>query len=260
LLEEREEQRKAFCESHTPSHLVAATRQDCTGRAHSARLDTLLIVRTQKGGSLSTTYRAVTPADVPQLLRLLEQDRPGIAGLSKSSMYRVVLRDCLRSLNLLCIVAARGDAVVGYVLAAPNWKRFQRTFLLRHPLLAMEAVAKRLGRLAAKNRPASPAEGGPGAPRAPDEDPRMDPGATCRILYIGVDRAHRSSGIGAGLYAALREQLERGGVDWIEACIAEQNVASLRLHSRTGWSIVRRSGGGFLATLNVRGEHCPSSV
>ena len=176
-------------------------------------------------------------------------------------MYRAVLRDCLRSLNLLCIVAARGDAVVGYVLAVPNWKRFQRTFMLRHPLLAAEAVAKRLGRLAAaKNRPAPGGDAGPATSCAEDEGAGPEPRATCRILYVGVDRAHRSSGIGSGLYAALRKQLEEGGVDWIEACIAEQNVASLRLHNRTGWSIVRRSGGGFVATLNVRGEHCPSSV
>jgi ribosomal protein S18 acetylase RimI-like enzyme len=194
------------------------------------------------------------PVDVPQLLRLLQQDHPGIAGLSTTSMYRAVLRDCLRSRNLQCLVATRDAEVLGYVLVVRNWKRFQWMFVLRHPLLATEALAKRLRSLTlpGKDVPANGSEVGPIGPGSPDDGTRDKLGRTCRILYVGVDRAQRSHGIGSGLYAALRTHLEKGGVDQIEAYIAEHNLPSLRLHDRTGWSIAKRAGGGFVATLNVK--------
>jgi ribosomal protein S18 acetylase RimI-like enzyme len=184
------------------------------------------------------------PVDAPQLLRLLVQDRPGIAGLSSTRAYRSVISDCLHSRNLFCIVAARDQGVLGYVLAVRNWSRFQKWFGLRHPWLAMQALAKKLGSRSFR------ANAGP----APGHVPPSRPESNARILYIGVDGTQRSRGIGAGLYAALRAQLANEGVEQVQAHIAQQNLPSLRLHERTGWSISRRREGGFMAIMNVRDE------
>jgi ribosomal protein S18 acetylase RimI-like enzyme len=193
--------------------------------------------------TLRHSYRPLLATDVPQVQRLLERERPGIAGLRSPSIYRAVLDECLRSSSVLCLVATRRDDVLGYVLAVRSWRRFQWTFLLRHPLLTTRSVVDKL-----RSRTLS-AERGPAL--SPDAGTRAKTRRSARILYVGVDPRARSLGIGSGLYTALRAQLEAAGIDQIEAHIAQHNLPSVRLHERTGWSIVERPG-GFLATLKLK--------
>jgi ribosomal protein S18 acetylase RimI-like enzyme len=200
---------------------------------------------------MSGACRALRPADVPQLLTLLRQVRPSIAGVASEPMYRALLREALRGGDLFCVVASDRDKVLGYVLAARNWQRFKRNFLLRHPLLALRILGQRLF----TQRRQSPQPSSLATVAVDRTGPQWEQSSPtiAKVLHIGVDPDARGGGVGKALYLFLASYLEPRGIQRIDACVEADNLASLRLHERVGWT-VRKDPGHYYAYYFIGGE------
>ncbi|MFH1017347.1 MAG: GNAT family N-acetyltransferase [Pseudomonadota bacterium] len=200
-------------------------------------------------------YRPIVRGDMRSVVELLLKLRPSIAGLSSELMYQAILGDALTWKRVICLVAVRQEKPIGYVLAARDWRRFQRAFVLRHPMLGFRVLLKRLrsglmrGKAEARDGPEPPDQSSNAAPAGTrnwgDSSPDI-----AKIIHIGTDGAERSKGVGSGLYAALYTHLERIGVTRVDAKIEEGNAASVRLHQRSGWTVAQCPG-GFFATIDL---------
>jgi GNAT superfamily N-acetyltransferase len=177
---------------------------------------------------------------------LLTRLSVSFAGITSRAMCRAMCVSSVRRGVPLILVARREGAVVGLAIAAYDTEAFWHGFFLRHPLLALAAIAKRL----AHRKDAAPPAGGTWEtarrPSWSDAGPRI-----AKILFVGVDTEHRSRGLAARLYGDLMLRLARRGVTRIDARIGAKNTASLRLHERTGWTL-RPDDGVVFATRSLR--------
>ena len=77
-----------------------------------------------------------------------------------------------------------------------------------------------------------------------------------RSIYIGVDSQVRSRGVGRGLYANLIRHLKRQGFTRIDALIDKENLASMNMHKKAGWTVIQNASGFFAffrnQTLNIK--------
>lgn len=200
---------------------------------------------------MQVSCREATPEDTSQLLELFERVRPVIAGLSNRFVYKAIIDDTQHSHNVLIFVAAFNNRLVGYVIAAKDWRRFKLTFIQRHPLLGLLALLKRLKRY--RTRPGSEAAYNVRtATNTKQTDSWNDRAKTiAKIAHIGVDAVVRSRGIGSALYASLIRHLGQNGFTRIDAHIDSNNCNSLRLHVKAGWKVTRNMN-GFFAVYEIR--------
>lgn len=197
---------------------------------------------------MTVACRVLRPGDAPRLLALLQQVRPALAGLASASVYRAFIREALRGTDVFCVVAGQDDQLHGYVLAARDWQRFQRRFLLRHPRLAFQIVGQRLC-----TRRRQPSSAAAAAADSPGPQWEQSSPTIAKILHIGVDPSMRGRGVGASLYSFLLPFLERQGIQRVDACVAAENRASLRLHERLGWTL-RKDPDHYFAFYSIGGE------
>jgi GNAT superfamily N-acetyltransferase len=184
--------------------------------------------------------------DVDGARRLLTRMSVSFAGITSRAMCRAMCVSSAKRGAPLIIVARRDDnEVVGLAIATYDSETFWHGFFLRHPLLAVAAILKRVGHRSAPDSPSStvPAVG---RPTWGDAGPRI-----AKILFVGVDAEHRSRGLAARLYGDLMLRLARRGVTRVDARIGTKNTASLRLHERTGWTL-RPDDGVVFATRSLR--------
>lgn len=201
--------------------------------------------------------RVVQRDDYEQLLHLLGRIRPALGGFSSSSLYSALIESALRDPLVTICVARIDDSLVGYTIAIVDWDRFWRRFAFRHPIVAVRvALRKYLKRR--RRRPRHPggnaeqliqgqhAASGESIASWSDSSRRI-----AKILHTGVDQSVRSRGVGAALHRAVFAELSAVGVERLDARFDRENVASIRLHYKTGWS-VRDDPDGLFATIDLR--------
>ena len=83
-------------------------------------------------------------ADVDGARRLLTRLSVSFAGITSRAMCRAICVSSARRGVPMILVARRGEKVVGLAIAAYDTETFWHGFFLRHPLLALVAILKRL--------------------------------------------------------------------------------------------------------------------
>jgi ribosomal protein S18 acetylase RimI-like enzyme len=171
-------------------------------------------------------YHFLEAADLAAIVELHAALEVSLAGVQSRALYRALCRDALRGGQVVCLVAAADGQVAGFVTAlihaAAYWKRFAR----RRPLLALRILAGRLFRRKTARRGAA----SPAAPASWAESSER----IAKIQFIGVAKEFRGRGIGVELYRRLAAHLRERGLERIDARVAGDNTASLRMHRAAG--------------------------
>ncbi|MHA1428785.1 MAG: hypothetical protein ACTSQI_22630, partial [Candidatus Helarchaeota archaeon] len=75
-----------------------------------------------------------------------------ISGVKSQNIYYAVCKDAVKEKSIVCIIAERKEIIIGFVIAAINWKHYWINFSLRHPIIAIQIIRKRLIRRLKKIR------------------------------------------------------------------------------------------------------------
>jgi len=89
-------------------------------------------------------YRLLEKNDYPQIVELMKKSEIPIAGLYCRSIYTAVYRRALIDDRIVFAVAEYESKLIGLVIAIIDWNKFWLLFLLRHPLLALLILFRRL--------------------------------------------------------------------------------------------------------------------
>ena len=201
------------------------------------------------------TYRQAEPGDRRELRELFLRVKPVIARTSSRITHRAIIADALAARNVMIHVAVQDGRLAGFVIAAWNWARFKREFPLRHPLAAFAMVCARLRqRFARKPNSESAVSASTDGPVTEGPHPWNDSaGSIAKVVFIGVDSPAQGRGVGRGLYADLIRYLATKRFTRIDACIDLDNIASLKMHERAGWTVSEYEG-GYYAFMDINSE------
>ena len=214
--------------------------------------------------------RNLTANDIPQLVQLMVRAGASVARSTSPEVFQAVCRDACARRKPPCfsiVVTEEEEKLAGYVVAHIGGPAFWRAFAFRHPMIAGKILLKRGTRLLHRLRqnpwtkpvpPSSPPASSDASPNQftfvlADDGSRswQDSGLRiARIQHIGVHPDYRGRGVGTRLYQRLFTTLTEIGVTRVDANIDRNNVASLRMHHRTGWRIVDKQG-YFFATIDL---------
>jgi glycosyltransferase involved in cell wall biosynthesis/GNAT superfamily N-acetyltransferase len=197
----------------------------------------------ETGAPRVAATREIAPDDVEAACRLMSRLSVSFAGVVSDSMSRAICREAIRRKDPMILVADRDGAVAGLALAVRNRARFGRTFVARHPILALHAAGRRVLQRR-DGRDGRVAGSAPEIAARPASGPSWsDTGADiAKVLFIGVAPEQRRAGLAERLYAGLFERLRADGVSRIDARIGRDNPASIRLHLATGWTLYSDEG------------------
>jgi ribosomal protein S18 acetylase RimI-like enzyme len=172
--------------------------------------------------------------------------------MSNTLVYNAIMDDALRSRNVVIFVALLGNSLVGYVIATWDWNYFNRMFILRHPLIGLVALAKRLkGKLKTHDASANDfhrtdMDTLPRVWNAKQTYAWEDSAKTIvKVIHIGIDPQVRSRGLGRSLLANLIRHLNQQGFTRIDAHIDKDNPASINMFKKAGWTVIQNASGFF---------------
>lgn len=185
---------------------------------------------------------------------LLSELRVSFAGAVSETLSRAICAEGIGNRRVVALVAREGEQIAGAVVAIIDARRFWKVFALRHPGLGIGIGLSRLGRLAPHTAAGVPPPAEPpiALPRTGRDTPSwaQNGPAIAKVNYVAVSERCRGRGVGRLLYLRMLEELARRGVRRVDARIDLDNVASIRLHQATGWTLYRDERGVF-ATLAV---------
>jgi len=201
--------------------------------------------------------RLAVPEDKGALMALMLRVKPPIAGLTSRSIYSAIYTEAVARANPIIAIADVPPSCGGYVIVSTDWTAFWRGFLLRHPILALQILVTRIWR---KLKSASTTKHSetkiPNAietmvAREPSGKTWLQSSATiAKIVHIATSPDFRGRGVAESLYHYAFTLLRERGVARVDAMIDLENVASVKLHSKTGWRIERTENSWF-ATVDL---------
>jgi predicted acetyltransferase len=208
---------------------------------------------------MAITFKMMEPADVDLAIQLLLESSTHIAGLSSPEIYRAFCREGVRRKQLITILAREGEKGAGFVSAIINSRSFWQKFCWRHPMVSIKIIAHRLLKKIAHKKTAS---SGPLSPETPPQGTiptdygqrlwRQSSPVIAKIIYIGVSKDYRQQGIASQLYTLLFQELAQRQIKRVDATMDISNPASIRLHEKTGWTILPFTNSSLVATKNLK--------
>jgi len=186
--------------------------------------------------------------NVPALVGLESALHVAFAGVESRWLYRAICQDALRGGRVVCLVSEIEGQLAGFVIAFVNAAAYWKELVVRRPVLAFRIMAGRLWRKTARGGAA-----GSAAPRSSDLfETGQAPGnwaesndSIAKIQFIGVAPLFRGEGIGMELYKRLAVHLQERGLARVDARIAADNTASIKLHHAAGWKLYADEDGVF---------------
>lgn len=154
------------------------------------------------------------------------------------------------------LVFAKDESVrapIGYVATIEYPFSFWGKIIMRHPfssgLSIVPYIVKKLRGILAHKRQIK--SGGNSKIFLPRFRWTKNNERTARVLFIGVLERYRGQAVGMRLYNAVTKELSKKGCIVLEAHIDKGNDASVKLHTRAGFSLTECAGGEFLARIRV---------
>jgi len=191
-------------------------------------------------------YHFLQPDNLVALVDLASSLHVAIAGLESRWLYGAICRDALDDGRVVCLVCEVDGQVAGFVMAVLDAAAYWKEFIIRRPFLAAHIFAVRLWRKTAETAGAGSA---PPSGRGLFETGQA-PGSwkessdrIAKIQFIGVGPSFRGGGIGVELYRRLAVHLRELGLTRMDARIAADNPASIKLHHAAGWKLYSGADG-----------------
>ena len=88
--------------------------------------------------------RLLQAKDFPEIIGLMKKSNIPFGGLYSDAIYKALYRRALVDDKIVFGVAEYENKLIGMVIALIDWNRFWRSFLLRHPVLAMHIFSNRI--------------------------------------------------------------------------------------------------------------------
>jgi len=206
-------------------------------------------------------FRSISEGDIPQLVWVMVETRGSVAGTTSPAALRALCRDACRNRKppcLMIVIAEEERGIAGYVVAVIGGADYWRGFARRHPLAAARILWKRAIKRFVRLWRATPPTPRPVASPAPVAISASESGRTwqdrglniARVQQIAVHPYYRGRGVGTRLYEQLFATARRLGVNRVDAHIDLNNDASVALHRRSGWTVVKLRG-HFFATIAI---------
>lgn len=185
--------------------------------------------------------RALERGDVHAAARLMEASGQVISGMRTARAYRTLCSEAVLDPRVVVVVGDCRGRLVGYGVGFIDWRRYRRSYGLRHPLLAVSMLAERalasigLGRRSDSRRltrlPAPPGVRPAGASGRSwrDSSPEI-----AKIAEIFVAAECRGQGLGSKLVLALYRELAARGARRVDCRTDIRNAASLRMNDKVG--------------------------
>ena len=205
-------------------------------------------------GSVKPLCRMLDQDDLPEIIHLMEEIRPHIAGLCSRSIYTAICRQALVDERLVITVAEDRGKLIGFTINIIEQNRFWISFLTKRPLLASRIAFRKflnlmgLGVSARKLEPAeleiinkyvSPGSSGRSWK---DSSPTI-----AKAIFIGVAEQYRGSKIvGKALLNYRKKVLLERGVKRADGIILMHRIASIKLLHKQGGRIERTGKGDRL--------------
>ena len=202
-------------------------------------------------------FRLMTPGDESEVLALMLQSGFPISGLVTRSMYLSLCRDALANPNVQIAVATVENQIAAFLLTITDWTCYWRQFILRHPVLGLRIIRKRLKKhgksedvwpkLSNDDRQyvTSIISDSPSGRNWSDSSPSIAKG-----VFLQVDPRFRGRHLSVDLYLYLMDHLANLGVTRIDAKVDLTNRRAMPLHVSVGYRL-ERSGNSLFATKNL---------
>ena len=178
--------------------------------------------------------------------------------MTNGLVYIAIIDNALCSRNLVTYVASLDSRPVGYVIAAWDLSCFKRMFILRHLLIGLVTLAKRLKKklnvhysctsgLRREDVDTLPTARNTKQTYAWEDSAK----SIAKVIHIGVDSQLRSREVGRGLYPDLIKHFTQQGFARIDALFGKDNLASTNMHKKAGWTVIECES-GFYAFLEIK--------
>jgi GNAT superfamily N-acetyltransferase len=198
--------------------------------------------------------RLLRQDDLPEILSLLEEVRPEIAGLTTRTIYATICQKALIDERVVFVVAEGHGKLKGFAIAIIDRNCFWASFLCKHPLLALRIALRRFLRLTIVGRTKEVPDPkqleiiekcilSPPSDRSwwKDSSPQIAKG-----LFIAVHKKHQSKGIGRELLRYRDKVLEDRGVKRVDGIILMHRIPSVKLFYSEGFRIEKKNNRFFV--------------
>ena len=205
-------------------------------------------------------YRLLGRNDLPEIIKLMEEIRPPVAGLRSRQIYAAICCAALKTDKVVFVVAEQETKLIGFAIAIIEYKRFWKIFLRNHILLALQIIVSKFVQFFQRKRKANASfesntirkylySRHPGHPERSwkDSSPFI-----AKSLYTGVRRNFRKRGIGKDLQKFRNHILAQRSVKRVDAKIDPQNIPSIRMHHATGTQIVQERSRMLFVTTDLQ--------
>jgi ribosomal protein S18 acetylase RimI-like enzyme len=160
------------------------------------------------------------------------------------SMFKAFVKGSPRECSIVCIDAQKH--VVGFVCGSKDRAAYIRSFVLRHWMEALPAIAGAVSRdrgtaLALWLRIWQNRQAILGSWLAPPDGKGSLPAAS--LMTVAVAPNYRDKGMGTALVGAFMDEMARRGVTALRLAVSEDNLKARRLYERLGWEVSAAAGG-----------------
>lgn len=200
----------------------------------------------------SATYSQLEANDLKPMVDAMVRVNLSVFRVRSKAMYEAICIDSFRRPEVLIAVAKVDGSLAGFVVNVLDWAKFTSSFPRRHPFLAPAIFSARF-----LNKSVPPSRDSsigrflgtvPNNAKWTDSSPKI-----AKVVCIGVGDTYQGRGIGPGLYRYMFELLAAKGVTRYDARLEYDNIASARLHQKTGWAMVA-AGPTVFATIALPTE------
>lgn len=187
------------------------------------------------------TFRLIEERDVEAAVDLMEASGQVIAGMRTRAAYRALCRDALSDRRVVVLLADAGGTLAGYGVCFIDWRRYHRSYALRHPSAAARLLCERVfarvprrGAGDTRRRTRLPAPPGVRPAGASGRSWKESSPAIAKIAEIFVVERFRGRGLGERTLRVLFAELARRGVARVDCRTDIRNTSSLRMNEKVG--------------------------
>jgi ribosomal protein S18 acetylase RimI-like enzyme len=203
------------------------------------------------------TCRLLQRNDYPQIIELMHKLKIPVAGLYSKAIYTAIYRRALTDKRIVFVVVELQSKLIGLVIALIDRNSFWISFLLRHPLFAIQILFRKLFRF----MEVGVTEIVPDPAHLEDINKYLTTSISDRswwkdsspqiakALFLSIDPEYRKSGIGFLLNQYRDKVLVERGVKRYDGIVEIHRIPQIHLLHKAGFSIEKRGDRFFVSKI-----------
>ncbi len=212
-------------------------------------------MKSDSQNSEKSICRLLQKNDFPQIIELMKKLRISIVGLYSRAIYTAIYHQALIDDRIVFVVAEKQRKLIGLVIAIIDRNSFLISFLLRHPLFALQIFFGKLLRLM-----------GIGVSRRVPNSAQLEAVSKClttshtdkswwkdsspriaKAVFISIDPKYQGCGIGFELNRYRDKVLVERGVNRYDGIVEIHRIPQILLLHKTGFRIEKRGNKFFVS-------------